>query len=196
MYVKLRVYHEYDKDGNIDATFKEIQKTVSKLPKWIDSKTGEVLGIEYFRKVYNIYPIVNQVLEYDSFSQYLKEKPLKNWVIQDNTVMRTYTVEDKTLESLKASHSAALLSLRYSYETGGMDYIRGSDSAKMVVHTDRESVAKFTSSYVLASNGVREDGAYWKMKNGFFSVSNDDIIGIGNALYEFVQSCYTNKNSS
>lgn len=73
---------------------------------------------------------------------------------------------------------------RYEKEVSGFE-LNGIN-----VDTDRNSQAKLTAAYVKAVNDNTVT-INWKTNNGFVTLDASTIIAIGDALFDFVQGCFT-----
>jgi hypothetical protein len=86
---------------------------------------------------------------------------------------------------------ATLASLRYSKEIAGINFQASGATAKSLFATDRDSQAKISSAYVMASAGKWVDGTPWKASDGgFVTMAAADIEALGVQAAAYVAGCY------
>ena len=65
-----------------------------------------------------------------------------------------------------------------------------------VVDTDRISQPKITSEFVAATNGLRTDGEYWKMKDGsFVPLTNAQLQEMALAVRAHITACFAREGT-
>ena len=95
-----------------------------------------------------------------------------------------YTIQDKTLDALKAEVRQAVASHRYDKEVGGIEF------GEAMVATDRGSQSMLNA----AVSRAKEDSAFtvdWKTKNGFVTLDAPSLIALGNAVSDHVEQCFS-----
>lgn len=100
------------------------------------------------------------------------------WVITDVPPF------SQTLEYKKNELLNILANKRYEVEIGGIE-VNG-----LRIKTDRDSQMLISGAYLSAKNNVISSFNF-KTEFGFFSLSSQEIIVIGEAVANHVQSCFT-----
>lgn len=92
--------------------------------------------------------------------------------------------EATLLTKAKDAAKRNLAANRYNKEIGGLT-ISGAN-----IHTDRESQALLSAAYSMAVSGQLDNGTTWKTKDGFVTLSKDEIIAISVTIKNHVEACF------
>lgn len=87
------------------------------------------------------------------------------------------------IEARKEALKAELAAYRYQRECEGINV------GGIIVRTDRDSQAKLTSVYIIASNNPNYS-VNWKGANGWSLLTAQQVIAIGNLVFAHVQKCF------
>ncbi len=126
-------------------------------------------------------------------TQYIEQNEYSQWVINDTTVTKTYTIINIPFEETKEVYLRKPHDIRKLYEEGGINFT-DTNTTILRIQTDRASQAKISASYMAAKDGIRTENSLWKTMDGFVAISNVDMISLGQAVLNHVQLCFNNEN--
>lgn len=134
--------------------------------------------------------LIDQPPAFDPMRQVLSVNPIADWVVDDRTATKTYTLTDLPLEVVRAETLARLADRRWQAETGGV-ILNGAP-----VKTDRDTQTKLTAAYVKADKNPDFSIQNWKVADGVFvTLGASTIIATGDAVTAHVQACFDKEAS-
>lgn len=99
-------------------------------------------------------------------------------------ITATYSIVEKSIETIKAELFAALADYRFKFEVGGLDLGDG-----LRVLTDRESQSQLSNAFVTLKHGLIPD-TDWKGTNGWQLVDLVQIEPIAKAVAAHGRGCF------
>ena len=146
------------------------------------------------RAQYGWYPCVVINEGYDAKTQSRSATPDLVFDQTNKVITATYTIVNKSLETIKQEQLAEVASVRYEREVGGV-FWNGVN-----IYTDRESQGKLGIEKAAAFNGDREDGEGWKCRDEmgqlfFRPTTNAEMIDLASKVYQYVRNCFRREDA-
>lgn len=165
------------------------QDTKRTRPRWLNSD-GSPVTDTFLRDTEGLYPLVSNRPDYDQGYEYVTLNTPDQWVVHNDYVEMTYTVNHHDIDHIFIYIQNQLLPQeRYLYETSGFIFT-DSDGRSYELHSSRDAQSALAAERLAITNGVRSDNEKWKTLGGFTTFTNQQIIEAYDALRTFVKQCF------
>jgi len=209
------------KNGKILGAYPNYEKVIDKFPgcynifvddslkvsynqeKIIYKKPDKVLNIQSHgsnknKITINPFDNLTPVIQHSEIKYYpLKQLHIRYYVSEEYHTSRTQIDLNLVLTKNKNRNELHIRQdleryvslMRWEKEVGGCDW------NGWKVHTDRESQSKITAAYFLSAQGLKPSPFLWKFHHGFESITNEQMVDLGNTVLLHVQDVYDKESS-
>lgn len=155
-------------------------------PNWRDD-SGSSVSDSYLLQ-YGIYPVIQSQPLFNPDIQNIIVNDISEWIVHDDHVEVTYTLEDIPLEDAKAALKTRITAKRWEVMTGGINLPSGLHVATAI--DDQNRITSVVANAELA--GLTDaDEVDFKAVGGWVRVSIGQIKQMAGAIGQFAQACYS-----